>query len=150
MAFKIPQKSSVSIKDPESLFRDLRDRTVEGLLAQQADMLRNYMNHVDNRDIALELPTGSGKTLVGLLIAEWRRRTKRERCVLLCPTKQLVHQVVEQAKEKYGINALDFSGSKHQYSEADKTAFNNCESIGVATYSAVSYTHLTLPTTPHV
>ena len=137
MAFKIPSKSSVSIKDPESLFRDLRDRTVEGLLAQQADMLRNYMDHVDKRDIALELPTGSGKTLVGLLIAEWRRRTKRERCVLLCPTKQLVHQVVEQAKEKYGINALDFSGSKHQYPEADKTAFNNCESIGIATYSAL-------------
>lgn len=141
MAFKIPQKSSVSIKDPESLFRDLRDRTVEGLLAQQADMLRNYMDHVDNRDVALELPTGSGKTLVGLLIAEWRRRTKRERCVLLCPTKQLVHQVVEQAKEKYGINALDFSGSKHQYPEADKTAFNNCESIGVATYSALFNTN---------
>lgn len=137
MAFKISQKSSVSIKDPESLFRDLRDRTVEGLLAQQADMLRKYMDHVDKRDIALELPTGSGKTLVGLLIAEWRRRTKQERCILLCPTKQLVHQVVEQAKEKYGISALDFAGSKHQYSVADKTAFNNCESIGVATYSAL-------------
>jgi len=95
------------------------------------------MDHVDKHDIALELPTGSGKTLVGLLIAEWRRRTKRQRCVLLCPTKQLVHQVVEQAKEKYGINALDFSGSKHQYPEAAKTAFNNCESIGVATYSAL-------------
>jgi hypothetical protein len=26
--------------------------------------------------------------------------------------------------------------SKHQYSGANKTAFNNCESIGVATYSA--------------
>ena len=141
MAFKIPSKSSVSIKDPESLFRDLRDRTVEGLLAQQADMLRKYMEHVDKRDIALELPTGSGKTLVGLLIAEWRRRTKRERCVVLCPTKQLVHQVVEQAQEKYGINALDFSGSKHQYPEADKTAFNNCESIGVATYSALFNTN---------
>ncbi|MCB1860300.1 MAG: DEAD/DEAH box helicase [Gammaproteobacteria bacterium] len=141
MAFKIPQKSSVSIKDPESLFRDLRDRTVEGLLAQQADMLRNYMDHVDKCDIALELPTGSGKTLVGLLIAEWRRRTKRERCVLLCPTKQLVHQVVEQAKEKYGINALDFSGSKHQYPVTNKTAFNNCESIGVATYSALFNTN---------
>lgn len=137
MAFKIPSKSSTSIKDPETLFRDLRDRTVEGLLAQQADMLRNYMEHVNKRDIALELPTGSGKTLVGLLIAEWRRRAKRERCVLLCPTKQLVHQVVEQAKEKYGINALDLSGSKHQFSEGDKTAFNNCESIGIATYSAL-------------
>lgn len=141
MAFKYEQKASVSIKDPESLFRDLRDRTVEGLLAQQADMLRNYMSHVDKRDIALELPTGSGKTLVGLLIAEWRRRTKRERCLLLCPTKQLVHQVVEQSSEKYGINAIDFSGSKHEYSEADKTAFKNCESIGVATYSALFNTN---------
>ncbi len=141
MAFKIPEKSSVSIKNPESLFRDLRDRTVEGLLAQQADMLRNYMDHVDSSDIALELPTGSGKTLVGLLIAEWRRRTKRERCILLCPTKQLVRQVVEQAKEKYGINALDFSGTKLQYPEAKKTAFNNCELIGVATYSALFNTN---------
>ena len=141
MAFKIPQKSSVSIKDPELLFRDLRDRTVEGLLAQQADMLRKYMDHVDMRDIALELPTGSGKTLVGLLIAEWRRRTKRERCVLLCPTKQLVHQVVEQAKEKYGINALDFSGSKHQYPEANRTALKNRESRGIATDSALFNTN---------
>jgi len=141
MAFKIPSKSSSSIKDPETLFRDLRDRTVEGLLAQQADMLRKYMEHIDKRDIALELPTGSGKTLVGLLIAEWRRRTKTERCVLLCPTKQLVHQVVEQAIEKYGINALDFSGSKHQFSEGDKTAFNNCEAIGIATYSSLFNTN---------
>jgi replicative superfamily II helicase len=141
MAFKIPSKSLTSIKDPETLFRDLRDRTVEGLLAQQADMLRKYMEHVDKRDIALELPTGSGKTLVGLLIAEWRRRAKKERSVLLCPTKQLVHQVVEQAKEKYGINALDFSGSKRQFSEGDKTAFNNCESIGIATYSALFNTN---------
>ena len=141
MAFKIPSKSKTSIKDPETLFRDLRDRTVEGLLAQQADMLREYMKHIDKRDIALELPTGSGKTLVGLLIAEWRRRAKKERCLLLCPTRQLVHQVVEQAKEKYGINALDFSGSKHQFSQGDKTAFNNCESIGVATYSALFNTN---------
>jgi hypothetical protein len=141
MAFKIPSKSLTSIKDPETLFRDLRDRTVEGLLAQQADMLRKYMEHVEKRDIALELPTGSGKTLVGLLIAEWRRRAKKERCVLLCPTKQLVHQVVEQAKEKYGINALDFSGSKRKFSEGDKTAFNNCESIGIATYSALFNTN---------
>ncbi len=141
MAFKITQKTSVSIRDPESLFRDLRNRTVEGLLSQQADMLRSYMEHVDDRDIALELPTGSGKTLVGLLIAEWRRRTKQQRCLMLCPTRQLVHQVVEQAKEKYGISALDFSGSKHDFSEPDKTAFNNTEAIGVATYSALFNTN---------
>ena len=130
MGFKIPIKTITAINDPESLFRDLRSRTVEGLLSQQADMLREYMNHIDEQDISLELPTGSGKTLVGLLIAEWRRRTRKERCVFLCPTKQLVRQVVEQAKEKYGISALDFAGSKKDYSDSDKTSFLNCEAIG--------------------
>ncbi len=51
MAFKISQKSSVSIKDPESLFRDLRERTVEGLLAQQADMLRKYKRSTTNNSV---------------------------------------------------------------------------------------------------
>ena len=137
MAFKLPHRSSISIKDPETMFRDFKDRTVEGPLAQQADTLRSYMKHVDERDIALELPTGSGKTLVGLLIAEWRRRSKNERCIMLCPTKQLVHQVVEQAKEKYGIQALNFSGPKRNFSNSSKAAFSNCEAIGVATYSAL-------------
>ena len=137
MAFKLPTKTSTDFKDPETLFRDLNDRKVEGLHSQQADMLRAYMEHIDHQDVALELPTGSGKTLVGLLIAEWRRRVKKERCLMLCPTRQLVNQVVEQAKEKYGIQALNFTGSKHDFSEADKTAFNNCETIGVTTYSAL-------------
>jgi len=141
MAFKILSSTSSSIKDPETLFRDLRSRTVEGLMAQQADMLRSYMNKVDETDLALELPTGSGKTLVGLLIAEWRRRANKERCVFLCPTKQLVHQVVEQAREKYGIQALDFAGSKKEYSERDKSSFMNCEAIGVATYSSLFNTN---------
>jgi hypothetical protein len=137
MPFKISSKNSTSVKDPESLFRDLRNRTVEGLMAQQADMLRLYMENVSKPDLALELPTGSGKTLVGLLIAEWRRRAKQERCVYLCPTKQLVHQVVEQAHEKYGIQAISFAGRKKHYTEKDKSSFLNCEAIGVATYSAL-------------
>jgi hypothetical protein len=40
------------------------------------------------------LPTGSGKTLVGLLIGEWLRRKNKERVVFLCPTRQLVNQVI--------------------------------------------------------
>jgi superfamily II DNA or RNA helicase len=35
-------------------------------------------------DVALQLPTGSGKTLVGLLIGEWLRRKNREPVVFLC------------------------------------------------------------------
>jgi len=86
MAFKLPEKRSVCPDDPESLFRDLRKKTVPGLLSHQADLLRAYLAvHTLHSDIALQLPTGSGKTLVGLLIAEWRRRKYGERAVYLLP-----------------------------------------------------------------
>ena len=43
MAFKIPEKRTVSPDDPESLFRDLRKKSVPGLLSHQADLLRSYL-----------------------------------------------------------------------------------------------------------
>lgn len=137
MAFKITKKSKVLHADPESLFRDLRNRSVEGLLSQQADMLRNYLPHKDQADVSLELPTGSGKTLVGLLIAEWQRTRQQKPSLFLCPTKQLVNQVVEQAKRKYGIDVVSFTGSKSNYSADAKSKFLNCEAVGVTTYSSL-------------
>ena len=69
--------------------------------------MRGYADTaVETPDVALQLPTGSGKTLVGLLTAEWRRRRNQERVVYLCTTRQLVNQVVEQAEEKYGLGTL--------------------------------------------
>src|SRR4051812_37772540 len=104
MAFKLNRHANASVESPEALFRDLRSRRVEGLLSHQADILRAYQDRaLDTADVALQLPTGSGKTLVGLLIGEWRRRHFQETVVYLCPTKQLVHQVVEQGSKKYGI-----------------------------------------------
>jgi superfamily II DNA or RNA helicase len=62
--------------------------------------MRTYAAHgLNEPDVALHLPTGSGKTLVGLLIAEWLRRKNHERVVYLCPTRQLVNQVAEQATD---------------------------------------------------
>lgn len=137
MAFRLEPKNIHSSPDPETLFRDLRSRTVEGLLAQQADTLRSYMTHEGESDLALELPTGSGKTLVGLLIAEWQRRNYGRRCVFLCPTRQLVHQVAEQALEKYGIPVITFAGSKKEFSPKDVTSFETGEAIAISTYSSL-------------
>lgn len=137
MAFKKTIINNVSIESPEALFADLRNRTVEGLLSQQADMLREYFKNKTCPDIALELPTGSGKTLVGLLIAEWRRRKYREKCLFLCPTIQLVNQVAEQAQEKYGIKTIKFIGRKSDYSQIDTSRYENSEAIGITTYSSL-------------
>lgn len=70
--FVIPKKGKVIEKDPESIFRELQIPNVKGLWSQQADILRDYYSKFkDSKNVALELPTGTGKTLVGLLIAEY-------------------------------------------------------------------------------
>lgn len=138
MSFVRKSKSAPAPASPEALFHDLRGRTVQGLLSHQADVLREYTSTAaEAPDVALELPTGSGKTLVGLLIGEWRRRARGERVVYLCPTKQLVHQVVAEAKEKYGITAVAFTGKKRDYPPSDRTAYISAQAVAVTTYSAL-------------
>jgi Rad3-related DNA helicase len=90
---------------PRALFRDLpRDADVKFLWAHQDRVLEEYETRTGVTDLALELPTGTGKTLIGLLIADWRRRHKHERALYVCPTRQLAHQVGGQAA-RYGISA---------------------------------------------
>jgi superfamily II DNA or RNA helicase len=93
MAFKKTPRTTIAPDSPDKLFSDLPRRKYSGLLDHQGQMLRAYARDgVDLADVALQLPTGSGKTLVGLPIAEWRRRKFHERVVYLCPTRQLVNQ----------------------------------------------------------
>jgi len=142
MAFKLPEKKPVCPDDPEALFRDLRKKTVPGLLSHQADLLRSYLSvHTEHSDIALQLPTGSGKTLVGLLIAEWRRRKYGERTVYLCPTRQLVNQVAQQASGKYGIDVQAFTGSRAYYDARASADWLAAEAVAVTTYSSLFNTN---------
>ena len=142
MPFKLPKRSTPCPDDPEALFRDLRKRKVPGLLSHQADLLRSYMTvHQKYADIALQLPTGSGKTLVGLLIAEWRRRKYRDRAVYLCPTRQLVNQVAEQATSAYGLDLHAFTGSRAHYDPKASADWQSAEAIAVTTYSSLFNTN---------
>lgn len=138
MAFKSIKKKVDTYNDIESLFRDLKTIGVESLYAHQADILRHYQSEAfDKPNVAIELPTGSGKTLIGLLIAEYRRLTRNEKVVYLCPTRQLVNQVAEHGNKKYGINAIAFTGSKKNYNPNDKIAFKNANAIAITTYSSL-------------
>ena len=142
MSFKLPKQSAPCPEDPEALFRDLRRRKVPGLLSHQADLLRSYMEvHSSHADIALQLPTGSGKTLVGLLVAEWRRRKYGERVVYLCPTRQLVNQVADQAISKYGLDLHAFTGSRKYYDPKKAADWQNAEAVAVTTYSSLFNTN---------
>jgi hypothetical protein len=138
LAFKkLPPPDAVP-DSPEKLIRELPRRKIPDVLPHQGDVMRSYaVLSANTPDVALQLPTGSGKTLVGLMIAEWLRRKKKERVVYLCPTNQLVHQVAEQAEEKYGLTVTAFTGGKKNYAPADKAAYNNGTHVSVTTYSSV-------------
>ena len=138
MAFKSTARTHLSTESPESLFADIKSKQIPGLLTQQGDVLREYVKKfVDSPDLAAQMPTGSGKTLVALLIGEWRRITRQERVVYLCPTNQLVHQVTDQARSKYGLDVIPFTGSRAKYSLADKTRYASSQAIAVTSYSAL-------------
>jgi hypothetical protein len=142
MAFKKnPPPSSVQ-DSPDKLFLDLPRRKFTGLLDHQGQILRTYAKTgAAEKHVALQLPTGSGKTLVGLLIAEWRRRRQSERTVYLCPTKQLVNQVVEEARAKYGIDVDGFTGRIKDFDAAARTRYVNADRVAVTTYSALFNTN---------
>ena len=125
--------------DAESLFRNLHGRAsnVRHLWSQQADILRAYhQDHLNGTDIAIELPTGAGKTLIGLLIAEWRRQSLKQRVAYLCPTRQLARQVGKQAKN-YGIHARVLIGPQADYPPDAFTDYQSGRQLAVTTYSGI-------------
>jgi hypothetical protein len=130
-------------ESPEALFRSLRpaDPDLRHLWAHQADMLRAYQSSsMDSSDVALELPTGAGKTLVGLLLADFRRRTRAERVAYLCPTIQLARQVGARA-EGYGIPVVVLTGPQRDWHQASYMSYARASSVAVSTYSAVFNTN---------
>ena len=143
MGFKKVSTKSAIPTDPESLFRDLPviSPDIKSLWSHQADILREYNNrYLKSDDIAIELPTGTGKTLVGLLIGEFRRRAFDERILYLCPTKQLAYQVQNHAS-KYGVKSHVFVGSQSKYPISDYNEYLSGKAIAISTYSGLFNTN---------
>ena len=138
MAFKIRKKENINFQTPQEMYSDYKTREIPGLINYQSEMIDNYINTAfDKSDVALELPTGSGKTLTGLVIGEFRRRKYKEKIVFLCPNKQLANQVVEQSNNKYGIKAHAFIVKQSNYAPIKVTEYLRNELIAVTTYSAI-------------
>ncbi len=142
-SFRIPSRRGGKPADPESLFRGLSRRSphIQHLWSHQADVLRGWhSSHVDTRDLALELPTGTGKTLIGLLIGDFVRQTREERVAYMCPNRQLAHQVGALAEE-YSIDARVLVGRQNQYDPEDFNAYTSSSAIAITTYSAIFNTN---------
>lgn len=138
MAFRPVAKKARVADTPVDLFQDLRPRKIAALYDQQAQLLRDYVSKgVNTPDVAIQGATGSGKTLVGLLVAEWRRRKFQERSIYLCPTRQLVHQVATFAQQQLSLSTYAFVGSKQGYPPEQKSGWLSGEVLAISTYSAL-------------
>ncbi len=129
-------KSAQKYASPEELFAKLPNRAKSHgyLRGPQADALRDYMPHESKSDIACELPTGTGKTAVGLLIAEWRRRQSGEKVAYLTLTNQLASQVLREAEE-LGIECADLTGSRETRDSSEVGRYTAGRAIGVTTFA---------------
>jgi hypothetical protein len=126
---------------PEALYPVLahggRPGAPKELWSRQADVLREYHRlGPEKTDVAIELPTGAGKTLVGCLIAEWRRRKNGERVAYVAPTRQLAGQADAQAR-LYGVPAVDLTGSWRAWAPGEQVRFTQGEAVAFVTYSTV-------------
>ena len=139
MPFKGKGQLGALPASPETLYRDLprRPDAVPGLWLHQGDLLRAYSaDHINTRDLALELPTGTGKTLPGLLIADWVRRVRSGRVVYACPTVQLAKQVAETAARE-GVPSVVLVRSHHDWPVADQALYEAAQAVAIVTYSTV-------------
>lgn len=129
-------KAAAAFASPEELFANLPNRSQShGYLRQpQADVLRQYLSAATKPNIALELPTGTGKTAVGLLIAEWKRRQTGGRVAFLTVTNQLARQVLREA-ERLGIDHADLTGTRETRSAVEVGRYKTGQAIGITTYA---------------
>ncbi len=142
MAFKPVAKKPKVADNPVDFFQDLRPRKIAALYDQQAQIMRDYSSRgIEETDVAIQGATGSGKTLVGLVLAEWRRRKFQERSVYICPTRQLVHQVANFARDQLGLPAYAFVGRKSEFPPSERSGWRSGDVLAITTYSAIFNTN---------
>ncbi|WP_081610325.1 DEAD/DEAH box helicase family protein [Corynebacterium doosanense] len=143
MAFKIPPRVDRAADTPEDLYRPLSKggRAPGPLWSQQTDILREwYGEHRKASDVALELPTGAGKTLVGGLIGEWLRIKNQEKVAYVCPNNQLAKQVHE-ALDDYGIDSILLTGPVSSWTSIEKAKYDRADAMAVSSYSHIFNTN---------
>ncbi|WP_270243807.1 DEAD/DEAH box helicase [Lactococcus lactis] len=95
--------------DPIEIYNSLDWSTLAGpLRPTQLNILQTwYSQKIREKDLIIKLPTGSGKTLIGLLILKSKLNSNEGPCIYICPNSYLVNQVKSEA-EKFGIETCIF------------------------------------------
>jgi hypothetical protein len=115
----------------DQLFASYRSSLIPDLWPWQREVFTAYEGAAG--DAAIELPTGAGKTLVGLLVGEDFRQREQRPVAYLAGTKQLAQQVERQARQ-LGVTVVRFQDAKSTWPAASVQAYNFGQAIGVMNY----------------
>lgn len=106
--------------DPLQIFEKLTLRgSIENIWEPQAEALREWYKQRTKSDVAIEMNTGGGKTLVGLLIARSLVNAKKGQVLYVCANNQLVEQTFHRANEIGLAPAVRYKGDWYDKGEFD-------------------------------
>ncbi len=108
------KQTADTISDPQKIFHALpeKDKKYKYLRDVQGEVLGTWFNRRDERDLLLKMNTGSGKTVVGLLILKSCLNDNMGPSVYVAPDNYLVQQVIKTANE-LGIETTTDPRSSH-------------------------------------
>ncbi|MDJ1132019.1 DEAD/DEAH box helicase family protein [Streptomyces iconiensis] len=119
------------IPDFEQNLTDFESSRFARLRPGQRQVLAAYAEqHLDARDLAIEMPTGEGKTLLALLIAD-HALSRGWSVAYLTGTRQLAERVEEEA-EALGLEVVRFAAG--EYGGAKLDDYQQAQSVGVMNY----------------
>ncbi|PRQ09547.1 DEAD/DEAH box helicase [Enhygromyxa salina] len=120
-------------RDYEQYLARLSSAKFRKLFLHQAAVLKDYSaNFADKKDVAVELPTGAGKTPIALLIAgAWLEEGKK--VAVLSANKTLARQMANEARE-LGISFAHMEGRGQDLPAKDRRAYQRAQAIGIMNY----------------
>jgi len=119
-------------KDYAQFLSGFKSKKFSSLWPAQADVLVSYSKYIAQTDLGIELPTGAGKTLIALLIAEiWRAAGRK--VAILSANKTLAKQMLSEA-QALGIPAVLMQGKKTDIPGPDKRAYQRAQRVAIMNY----------------
>ena len=119
--------------EPLEIFNKLTLRgSIENIWEPQAEALKNWYESRNDPDIVVQMNTGGGKTLVGLLMAQSLVNETKGRVLYVCPNNQLVEQTQNRTKELSLSPAIRYKGNWK-----NRSAFESGDVFCVTNYATI-------------
>lgn len=122
--------------EPRTIYSTLEGRRWSSLRPEQAEVLDQWYERRNEKDLLIRQNTGTGKTLTGLLIALASMREAVGPSVYLVPHKYLIKQVVDEAKGACipvtdDIDSVEFGSQRAILVTTYHKLFNGFSAFGV-------------------